>query len=293
MSSFRQLSTFTRRVALAIAAVLAATLTAVFGLGAFTQASANTPSQNSPKPTIVLVHGAFADASSWAGVITILQAQGYTVDAPPNPLRGLSEDSGYLANYLKNISGPVVLVGHSYGGAVITNAATNDPNVKALVYVDAFLPARGQTLASLMAPNSCLAGVGVDPTKVFQFVQDLALPPGDVDAYALTQPTSLYPGFQQCFAGGFPRWQASELAAAQRPIALGALRDPSGPPAWATIPSWALVGTLDQALPEASQVKMATSAGAHISYFNAPHFGLINQPWKVASVINEAVAATS
>ena len=178
-----------------------------------------------PKPTIVLEHGAWADASSWTGTIAILQAEGYTVDAPPNPLRGLSEDSGYLANYLKNISGPVVLVGHSYGGAVITDAASGNPNVKALVYVDAFIPAANQSLGQLLSPQSCLAGAGVDPTKVFQFVQDPALPPEDVDAYALTQATSLYPGLQQCFAGGFPSWQASELAAAQRPIALGALTE--------------------------------------------------------------------
>jgi pimeloyl-ACP methyl ester carboxylesterase len=215
------------------------------------------------------------------------------VDAPPNQLRGLSEDSGYLANYLKNISGPVVLVGHSYGGAVITDGATGNPNVKALVYVDAFIPAANQSLGQLLSPQSCLAGAGVDPTKVFQFVQDPALPKGDLDAYALTQPTSLYPGFQQCFAEGFPSWQASELAAAQRPIALGAITDPSGPPAWASIPSWALVGTQDQAIPEASQVAMATTAGSHISYFRAPHFGLVDQPWKVAAVINHAVAATS
>jgi pimeloyl-ACP methyl ester carboxylesterase len=185
------------------------------------------------------------------------------------------------------------LVGHSYGGAVITDAATGNPNVKALVYVDAFIPAANQSLAQLLSPQSCLAGAGVDPTKVFQTVQDPALPIGDVDAYALTQPTSLYPGFQQCFAGGFPSWQASELAATQRPIALGAITDTSGPPAWASIPSWALVGTEDRAIPEASQVAMATTAGSHISYFRAPHFGLIEQPWKVASVINQAVAATS
>jgi pimeloyl-ACP methyl ester carboxylesterase len=246
-----------------------------------------------PKPTIVLEHGAWADASSWTGVIAILQAEGYTVDAPPNPLRGLPEDSGYLANYLKKISGPVVLVGHSYGGAVVTDAATGDPNVKALVYVDAFIPAQSQSLGQLLSPQSCLAGAGVDPTKVFQFVQDPALPAGDVDAYALTQATSLYPGFQQCFAGGFPSWQASELAAAQRPIALGAITDQSGPPAWASIPSWALVGTEDRAIPKASQVAMATTAGSHISYFRAPHFGLIDQPWKVAAVISQAVAATS
>jgi pimeloyl-ACP methyl ester carboxylesterase len=252
------------------------------------QRSGLTQGLNGPKPTIVLVHGAWADASSWAGVIGILQAKGYTVDAPPNPLRGLSEDSGYLANYLRNISGPVVLVGHSYGGMVTTTAATGNPNVKALVYVDAFIPNEFQFLGELAGPNSCLGSAAA-----FQFVQDPALPPGDVDAYARTQSAFPYPGFQRCFAGGFPSWQASELAAAQRPIAVGAITDGSGPPAWASIPSWALVGTQDQAIPEAQQVAMATTAGSHISYFHAPHFGLISQPWKVAAVINQAVAATS
>ena len=257
------------------------------------QRVAHIPRPHGPKPTIVLEHGAWADASGWAGVIKILQREGYTVDAPPNPLRGLSEDAGYLANYLEKITGPVVLVGHSYGGAVITNAATGNPKVKALVYVDAFIPAQGQSLLQLVSPQSCLAGSAVDPTKVFRFVQDPALPAGDFDAYALTQPTSLYPGFEQCFAGGFPSWQASELAATQRPLALGAITDASGPPAWASIPSWALVGTQDQAIPEAGQVAMATAAGSHISYFRAPHFGFIDKPQKVAKVINQAVAATS
>jgi pimeloyl-ACP methyl ester carboxylesterase len=286
----------------ALVATVAVTTTTVIATGisspstsaqAANQRREAIPRRDERKPTIVLEHGAWADASGWAGVIGILQSEGYTVDAPPDPLRGLSEDAGYLANYLAKISGPVVLVGHSYGGAVITNAATGNRHVKALVYVDAFIPAQGQSLGQLVSPQSCLAGSSVDPTKVFHFVQDPALPAGDFDAYALTQPTSLYPGFAQCFAGGFPSWQASELAATQRPLALGAITDPSGPPAWASIPSWALVGTQDQAIPEAGQVAMATAAGSHISYFRAPHFGFIDQPQKVAKVINQAVGATS
>src|SRR6202011_1652167 len=113
---------------------------------------------NAPKPTIVVVHGAWADTSSWDGVIQRLQADGYTVYAPPNPLQGLAYDPAFLADFLHTISGPIVLVGHSYGGAVITNAATGDPQVKALVYVDAFAPAQGQSLAQLLAahPGSCV-----------------------------------------------------------------------------------------------------------------------------------------
>ena len=112
---------------------------------------------DSPKPSIVLLHGAWADTSSWDGVIQRLQADGYTVYAPPNPLQGLPYDAAYLTDFLHTISGPIVLVGHSYGGAVITNAATGDPQVKALVYVDAFAPAQGETLAQLLAshPGSC------------------------------------------------------------------------------------------------------------------------------------------
>ena len=118
-----------------------------------------------PKPTIVLVHGGWADGSSWDQVISILQREGYTVVAPPNPLRGLASDSAYLESYLSTISGPIVLVGHSYGGMVITNAATGNPNVKALVYDDAFEPAAGETVAELTfaKPGSCLSGGGDQP----------------------------------------------------------------------------------------------------------------------------------
>ena len=123
-------------------------------------ATASTHAAAAVKPTIVLVHGAWADSSSWNAVVEELQARGYTVDAPPNPLRGVSEDSAYLSDFLSTISGPIVLVGHSYGGFVITNAATGNPQVKALVYDDAFIPAAGDTPGTLSAakPGSCLAG---------------------------------------------------------------------------------------------------------------------------------------
>jgi pimeloyl-ACP methyl ester carboxylesterase len=142
-----------------------------------------------PKPTIVLVHGAWADSSGWDGVIQYLQAKGFTVDAPPNPLEGLSSDSAFLTSYLKTISRPIVLAGHSYGGAVITNAAVGNTNVKALVYVDAFEPAKGETLEQLTfaMPGSCLEGGG-DLSNVFNFAVDPSLPSGDYDLYLKTAP---------------------------------------------------------------------------------------------------------
>src|ERR1700727_885135 len=140
--------------------LLAAVLAAAGLFPATAQIASASPSRAAagPKPTIVLEHGAWANSGSWNAVIRRLQAAGYTVDAPPNPLQGLAYDPAYLADFLHSISGPIVLVGHSYGGAVITNAATGDPQVKALVYVDAFIPAEGQTIGELVTaePGSCV-----------------------------------------------------------------------------------------------------------------------------------------
>jgi pimeloyl-ACP methyl ester carboxylesterase len=246
-----------------------------------------------PKPTIVLVHGAWADASSWDNVLPVLQHEGYTVDAPPNPLRGLSSDSAYLASYLSTISGPIVLVGHSYGGAVITNAAYGNPNVKALVYVDAFEPAQGETLEQLTfsKPGSCLAGGG-DLSNVFNFGVDPSQPTGDYDLYLKIAPGTDYAGFDACFATDVPPAEAAVLGAVQRPLALDAFTTPSGPPAWATIPSWAVIGTQDQAIPPAELMFMAQRANSQVTYVNAGHLSMITQPGAVAKVINEAVVAT-
>jgi pimeloyl-ACP methyl ester carboxylesterase len=236
-----------------------------------------------PKPTIVLEHGAWADTSSWNGVIRRLQADGYTVYAPPNPLQGLPYDSAYLADFLHSISGPIVLVGHSYGGAVITNAATGDPQVKALVYVDAFAPAQGQTLAQLLAsaPGSCAvpANLNVVPFP--------GAPAGVGEAYIKQ---SVFPS---CMADGLPAAQAHVLAATQLPIATIALTQPTGVPAWQTIPSWAVVGTADHAIPLALQLAMANTAHARITEVHAPHLSMISAPGAVTSVILQAVRATS
>ncbi len=259
-----------------------------------TSPGAGPTSEGGPKPTIVLVHGAWADASSWDNVIPILQREGYTVDAPPNPLRGLTTDSAYLASYLKTISGPVVLVGHSYGGAVITNAATEDPNVRALVYVDAFEPAAGETLEQLTfaKPGSCLAGGG-NLSNVFNFGVDPSQPAGDYDLYLKVPPGTDYAGFAACFATFVPPAQAAVLAAVQRPLALDAFTTPSGTPGWASIPSWAVIGREDQAIPPAELTFMAQRAHSQITYVTAGHLSMVTQPWTVAKVITEAAVSTS
>ena len=237
------------------------------------------------KPTIVLVHGAWADSGNWNAVTALLQAAGYTVDAPPNPLRGLSYDASYLADFLSTISGPVVLVGHSYGGMVITNAATGNPNVKALVFDDAYIPAATDTLLGLTSaePGSCLA---VSPAP-FNVVPYPGAPSGDVDLYVKQ---SVFPG---CFANGLPAAKASVLAATQRPLAASALTEPSGTPAWKSIPSWAVIGTADHVIPLAEQLNMARNAGAHVTEINAPHLSMISDPGAVATVIIRAAQATS
>jgi pimeloyl-ACP methyl ester carboxylesterase len=240
------------------------------------------------KPVIVLEHGAWADGSSWQKVVRILQGDGYTVYVPPNPLRGVAADSAYLNDFLTqnaNLAGkPVVLVGHSYGGFVITNAAVGDSEVKALVYVDAYLPQQGDTLQSLTTSGSCFAA---DPTTVFDPVPCPGGPAGDVDLYVKQ---SVFPG---CFANGLPASEAAALAATQRPLPLSALTEPSGVPAWQTIPSWDVIGTADHIIPQAAQLAMAQRAHAHITEINAPHLSMISSPDAVTRVIEQAARATS
>jgi pimeloyl-ACP methyl ester carboxylesterase len=242
-----------------------------------------------PKPTIVLEHGAWADGSSWTGEIQRLQADGYTVYAPPNPLRGLANDSATLADFLKTIPGPVILVGHSYGGMVVTNAATGNANVKALVYIDAFIPAQGETAFGLTAaqPGSC-----VGSANAFNAVPFPGASAGDFDTYLKTGPDLPYPGFAQCFANGLPASQAAVLAATQRPLAFSAGSDPSGVPAWQTIPSWSLIGTADHVIPPAEQLFMSKRAKAHITEINSGHLSLISHPGAVTRVIIAAAQAT-
>ena len=270
---------------LALAGLLAVTMQAA---SARTSGSHPFRWSGGTKPVIVLEHGAWADASSWNKVIRRLQADGFTVYAPPNPLRGLPQDSAYLHDFLTEnaaLAGkPVVLVGHSYGGAVITNAAVGDSEVKALVYVDAFIPDQGETIGQLAGakPGSCLG----NPAADFNAVPYPGGPPGDVDLYIKP---NLVPG---CFASGLPASQAAVIAATQRPLAASAFTEPSGPPAWKTIPSWAVIGTADQVIPPAELTFMAQRAGAHITDVNAGHLSLISDPSVVTRVILEAVQAT-
>jgi len=279
------------RLRAVVAAIAVVTAIAVPLLTVSRGASAQTrvahQGASGPKPTIVLEHGAWADASSWTGVIRLLQQAGYTVDAPPDPLQGLTYDSTTLTDYLRTITGPVILVGHSYGGAVITNAAGGDPNVKALVYVDAFIPAQGETLLQLIAaqPGSCLAG---NPADTFTAVPYPGAPAGDVDLYLKTAPDGSYPGFAECFANGLPASEAAVLAATQRPLAYSAASTPSGPPAWQTIPSWSVIGTADHVIPLAEQLFMAERAKSHITEIDAGHLSLISDPCAVARTIIQA-----
>jgi pimeloyl-ACP methyl ester carboxylesterase len=265
-------------------AAVFAVVALVIPLSVTGSAAAHGSNGSGPKPTIVLVHGDWADGSSWSAVISRLQRQGYRVVAPPNPLRGPTEDAPYLASYLQTIPGPIILVGHSYGGFVITNAATSNPNVKALVYIDAFIPDANQTLADLSSPESCL-----DPATAFNAVPFS----GGVDLYLRIAPNPPYTGFNECFANGVPPNQAAVLAAVQRPAALAQLSEPSGPPAWAKIPAWSLIGTEDHAVPPALQEQMSTRAGAHISFVKAGHLSLITRPNAVVAIIDEAIHTTS
>jgi pimeloyl-ACP methyl ester carboxylesterase len=231
----------------------------------------------------VLVHGAWADSGSWNAVIRRLQRAGYTMDAPPNPLQGLSYDTATIAEYLHTITGPIVLVGHSYGGMVITNAATGDSQVKALVYDDAYLPAQGETLEGLTTAGSCFAVS--DLSTVFNFVPFPGAPSGVADAYVKQ---SVFPG---CFANGLPASEGAVLAATQRPLASSTFADQSGVPAWKTIPSWDVIGTADHIVTPAEQLFMAKRAHAHITEIDAPHLSMISDPGVVARVIIQAAQA--
>jgi pimeloyl-ACP methyl ester carboxylesterase len=237
------------------------------------------------KPTIVLVHGDWADGSSWNAVTKRLIDRGYDVVVPPNPLRGPIEDSAYLKSFLETIQGPITLTAHSYGGFVITNAAVGLTNVKALVYIDSFLPDEGETEFDLV-PGSCL---GADPSKVFNAVPVA----GGADLYLQIAPNPPYPGIAECFANGVDPETTALIAATQRPAFSNQFSEASGPPAWKTIPSWSLIGTQDHVIPADQQELMSKRANATIETVNAGHLSLITRPDAVTKMIEAAVAATS
>jgi pimeloyl-ACP methyl ester carboxylesterase len=234
--------------------------------------------------TVVLVHGAFADASSWNGVVELLLAANVPVLAPANPLRGIAADSAYVASVLKQTPGPVLAVGHSYGGAIITNAATGADNVVGLVYVAAFSPDEGETLQDVegTSRDSALAAV-LRPS-------DYPVGPGPETAVELSIDPA---GFHSAFAGDLPEAQAALMAATQRPVAAAAFGEKSGPPAWKTLPSWAVVATGDKAAGADVVLSMAQRAKAQITEIEGSHVIMISKPAAVTEVILSALQSVT
>jgi pimeloyl-ACP methyl ester carboxylesterase len=239
-------------------------------------------SQAADSPTVVLVHGAFADGSSWNGVIERLQAKGVKVKAPANPLRGIAIDSAYTAGVFEETPGPVLAVGHSYGGAVISNAAKQAENVVGLVYVAAFATEEGETLgeATPKSKDAVLSSALVPlhyPSASGDPAVELAIDPAK---------------FHDAFAADLPADQAALMAATQRPIAELAFSEAGGPPAWKDLPTWAVVGTGDRAAGADLVRSMAERAGATITEVDSSHVVMVSQPEAVTDVILEAVAST-
>jgi pimeloyl-ACP methyl ester carboxylesterase len=235
------------------------------------------------KPTVVLVHGAWADASSWNAVATTLQGEGFRVLAPTNLLRNVTIDAPYISSYLsQQTSGPVVLVGHSYGGFVITNAATE--NVTSLVYVDAFIPDEGETVFSILGGSGSAFDIP-DPSQVFAFNAYPGAPEGDVEA--ILKDDTVHTAFAQDLPEA-DRWL---IAAGQRPITLSANTTPSGAPAWRSLPSWTVIGTEDKVIPPATQRSMAERAGSTITEAPGSHVSMVTHPQITIDAIVAAAGA--
>jgi pimeloyl-ACP methyl ester carboxylesterase len=231
------------------------------------------------KPTIVLVHGAFADGSSWDGVIERLQRRGYRVEAPAVALRGVGEDSAYLASLVKQIEGPVLLVGHSYGGALITNAASDVGNVVGLVFVAAFVPDTDEVLGEVAAESKDSVLMTVLVQRTYPTGED-----GETEPEFVIDPAKL----REAFAADLPEDRTAVMAATQRPAAAAAFSDKSGPPAWKTLPSWAVVATQDKAAGADIVRSMARRAGAEIVEIESSHVVMMSHPQEVTDVIVRA-----
>ncbi|MFF3484125.1 alpha/beta fold hydrolase [Streptomyces sp. NPDC002701] len=255
----------------------------VFGTTLTPLASAESSSHSTkpgPKPTVVLVHGAFADASSWNGVVQRLQADGYPVKAPAVPLRDLPGDAAYISSVLANTEGPIILVGHSYGGAVVTNAAASDPDVKALVYVAAYVPDAGESPAELSERK---VDHPIDPLPV----QPTPYPAADgsigVDLYL--DPAKYRSAF---LSNTVSRDTAAVLAATQRPITAAAVNGRTTHPAWKKLPSWYLVARQDNTIAADLERFMAKRAGSTTEEVNASHHVMLNAPVTVTRLIEKA-----
>src|SRR5688500_12991401 len=248
---------------------LAAALAAILPLGA-TLATTPSSARAAGKPTVVLVHGAFADASGFGAVTSRLQRRRYTVISPANPLRGPASDAAYVASVMRTISGPIVLVAHSYGGAVISEAANQVTNVKALVYLDAL---------ALEAGESNLDIAERFPSKILPALQPRPFPQADG-----SEGTDFYidpAQFRSVFAADLPARIVARMATAQRPISLAASVEKSTEPAWKTIPSWYVVGRQDRVFTAEAQRFMAERAGSRVTEINSSHAGFISRPGKV------------
>jgi pimeloyl-ACP methyl ester carboxylesterase len=251
---------------------------ALFAFSAISFAASDTR-KSSPdiKPTIVLVHGAFAESSSWNGVVKRLLAQGYPVVAAANPLRGLHTDAEYVATIFKSIPGPIIAVGHSYGGSVITEAAAGSSNVKALVYVAGLAPDTGESAADIGGrfPGSTLGPTLAPPTT---------LPDGAKDLYIQQEKFPLQ------FAADVPKPEAKLMAATQRPVTESALHEAATQAAWKTIPSWFIFGSLDKNITEAAHKFMAQRANAKatVDVKGASHVVMISHPDAVTALIEKA-----
>jgi pimeloyl-ACP methyl ester carboxylesterase len=242
----------------------------------------NTNPQDGSRPTVMLVHGAFADGSSWNGVIERLLAEGMRVTAPAIPLRGISIDSAYISSLLEQIPGPVIAVGHSYGGAVIANAATNADNVVGLVFVSAFAPDEGERLGEIEG--------GSKDSVLNAALMPLQYPTGQGEETAVefaVDPEK----FHDAFAADLPSEQAAVMAATQRPVAESAFSEPNGEPAWKKLPSWAVVASGDKAAGADVVRSMAERAGAEITEAEGSHVIMVSKPQVVAEAILAAVAA--
>jgi pimeloyl-ACP methyl ester carboxylesterase len=234
------------------------------------------------RPTVVLVHGAWADNSSWDGEVAALQAQGYEVRAIANPLRNLTTDAESVADFLRTITGPIVLVGHSYGGSVITNAAEGNGEVKALVYVDAAAPDVGETTGSLSGADSVLTVKPKD--QLFDTLPYPGAPAGASDIYLKRDI------FVAHFGNDLPSERATQLWATQRPASSNAFDTPSTYAAWRTIPSWYFISSGDQIITPTSERAMAARAGSHVTIFDGgSHLTLVSHPEAVTAVIQQAI----
>jgi pimeloyl-ACP methyl ester carboxylesterase len=239
-------------------------------------------SESTNKPTVILVHGGFADASYWTPVIEDLQAHDVPVLAPPNPLRGLAQDAEYVASYVNQVDGPVLLVGHSYGGAVISVAGASIPDAVGLVYIAAFALDEGESFAEIFGE------VGETPLVGAVRPRNYPLPGGET-AVELTIAPDLY---REAFAADLSEDVTRVLAVSQRPFA-AIFEDRAEAAAWKSLPAWALVATSDKAIPPDGERHMATRAGAQIVEVDASHSVALSQPTAVAELIRSAVEVTS